>query len=115
VEEEPEIYSKAELKSFFAACDSEERLWSEFFLMTGERKREVMYTYWSDIRFAQSCPGYPQTRSWLEPKTYKEREIPVPVKLLKVLKPWKAKSEQTCNLVFPTAGSNPKLGFSRLL
>jgi hypothetical protein len=33
VEEEPEIYSKAELKSFFAACDPEEKFWFEFFLM----------------------------------------------------------------------------------
>jgi len=112
VEEEPEIYSKAELKTFFAACDPEERLWFEFFLMTGEREQEVMYTYWSDIKFGESTVRvtHKPDRGWT-PKTYKEREIPVPAKLLKGLKGWKPKSDQTCMLVFPTAGCNPKLDF----
>jgi integrase/recombinase XerD len=112
VEEEPEIYSKAELKTFFAACDPEERLWFEFFLMTGEREQEVMYTYWSDIKFGESTVlvTHKPDRGWM-PKTYKEREIPVPAKLLKGLKGWKANSDQTCMLVFPTAGCNPKLDF----
>ncbi len=42
-EEEPEIYEDEELDTLFAACDSEERLWYEFFLMTGMREQEVMY------------------------------------------------------------------------
>jgi integrase/recombinase XerD len=50
------------------------------------------------------------SRGWT-PKTYKEREIPVPAKLLKGLKAWKAKSDQTCVLMLPTAGCNPKLDF----
>jgi hypothetical protein len=29
----------------FAACSDEERLWYEFFLMTGMREQEVMFTY----------------------------------------------------------------------
>ena len=37
------------MDKFFAACDEEERLWFEFFLMTGMREQEVMYTYWSDV------------------------------------------------------------------
>jgi integrase/recombinase XerD len=48
-EEEPEIYEQEELDNLFAAWDAEERLWYEFFLMTGMREQEVMYTYWSDI------------------------------------------------------------------
>ncbi|MFY9672822.1 MAG: phage integrase SAM-like domain-containing protein, partial [Terriglobales bacterium] len=51
-EEEPEIYEQAELDKLFAACDAEERLWFKFFLMTGEREQEVMYSYWSDINFS---------------------------------------------------------------
>jgi integrase len=50
-------------------------------------------------------------RGWT-PKTYKEREIPVPAKLLKALKAWKGKSDPTCNLMFPTAGCNPSWIFS---
>jgi LPS sulfotransferase NodH len=35
VEEEPEVYEKEELDTLFANCDADERLWFEFFLMTG--------------------------------------------------------------------------------
>jgi integrase len=45
------------------------------------------------------------------PKAYKEREIPIPAKLAKSLKAWKAKADKTCSLVFPTAGCKPKLDF----
>src|ERR1039458_9810912 len=111
-EEEPEIYEDEELGTLFAACDAEERLWYEFFLMTGEREQEVMYTYWSDINFKASTVrvSHKPDRGWT-PKAYKEREIPIPEKLVKKLKAWKAKADKSCNLVFPTAGCNPKLDF----
>lgn len=54
VEEEPEVYEKEELDKFFAACHTDEKLWFEFFLMTGMREQEVMYVYWKDIKFADS-------------------------------------------------------------
>lgn len=111
-EEEPEIYEQEELNNLFAKCDAEERLWYEFFLMTGMREQEVMYTYWSDVNIAASTVrvSHKPDRGWT-PKAYKEREIPIPTKLVKSLKTWKAKSDKTCNLVFPTAGCNPKLDF----
>jgi integrase len=111
-EEEPEIYEKKELDKLFAACDGEERLWYEFYLMTGMREQEVMYTYWDDVNFA-ACTvrvSHKPDRGWT-PKGYKEREIPIPAKLAKSLKAWKAKSDKTCTLVFPTAGCRPKLDF----
>ena len=103
------------LDTLFAVCDAKERLWFEFFLMTGMREQEVRYTYWSDVNLAACTirvthkPG----RGWM-PKAYKEREIPVPAKLVAALKAWKMKSDKTCNLVFPTAGCKPKMDFSRL-
>ncbi|MGC1789133.1 MAG: site-specific integrase [Terriglobales bacterium] len=111
-EEEPEIYEQEELDKLFANCDAEERLWYEFFLMTGEREQEVMYTYWSDLNLAASTVrvSHKPDRGWT-PKAYKEREIPIPAKLVRSLKAWKAKSDKTCSLVFPTAGCNPKLDF----
>jgi site-specific recombinase XerD len=111
-EEEPEMYEPAELDKLFQACREEERLWYEFFLMTGMREQEVMYTYWSDVNFAASTVrvSHKPDRNWT-PKAYKEREIPIPTKLVKALKARKAKSEKTCNLVFPTSGCNPKLDF----
>lgn len=38
VEEEPEVYEKADLETFFAACDEEEKVCFEFFLMTGNAR-----------------------------------------------------------------------------
>jgi len=111
VESEPEIYDKEELKTFFAACDDPERLWFEFFLMTGMREQEVMHVCWKDIKFADCVVrvAYKPDRGWT-PKAYKEREIPVPAKLMGALKTLHAKSNG-CPLVFPTSGCNPKLDF----
>ena len=111
-EEEPEIYEQEELDKLFAGCDTEERLWFEFFLMTGMREQEVMHVYWSDVNFKHATVRvtHKPDRGWT-PKAYKEREIPIPEKLVKSLKAWKAKAAKTCPLVFPTAGCNPKLDF----
>ena len=111
-EEEPEIYEQEELVKLFKTCDPEEQLWFEFFLMTGMREQEGMYTYWSDVNFAASTVrvSHKPDRGWT-PKAYKEREIPIPAKLVKKLKAWKAKADKTCGLVFPTSGCNPKLDF----
>jgi integrase len=111
-EEEPEIYERAEQGKLLAACNAEERLWYEFFLMTGEREQEVMYTYWSDVNLA-ACTvrvTHKPDRGWT-PKTYKEREIPIPAKLAMSLRARKAKAAKDCNLVFPTGGCRPKLDF----
>ena len=120
VEEEPEIYEREELDTLFAACDADEKMWFEFFLMTGMREQEVMYCYWSDInlnvRFKDGAVGgvvrvtHKPDRNWT-PKAYKEREVPIPPPLVNSLKEWKKKSNKNCNLVFPTAGCNPKLNF----
>jgi integrase len=111
-EEEPEIYEAAELDKLLAACGAEERLWYQFFLMTGEREQEVMFTYWTDVNFAASTVrvSHKPDRGWT-PKAYKEREIPIPAKLTKSLRAWKAKASKGCALVFPTAGCRPKLDF----
>jgi integrase/recombinase XerD len=111
-EEEPEIYEKEDLDKFFAACDEEERLWFEFFLMTGMREQEVMYTYWSDVNLNKHVVRvtHKPDRNWT-PKAYREREIPIPDKLAVALKAWKAKSDKSCSLLFPTSGCKPKLDF----
>jgi integrase/recombinase XerD len=111
-EEEPEMYEDAELDKLFKACGAEERLWFEFFLMTGMREQEVMHTYWSDVNLSSATVrvSHKPDRGWT-PKAYKEREIPIPAKLVKKLKAWKAKADKTCGLVFPTAGCNLKLDF----
>ena len=112
VEEEPEVYEQAELDKLFAACDITERLWFEFFLMTGEREQEVMHCYWSDINFTATTVRvtHKPDLGWT-PKAYKERTIPIPARLVDSLKAHRAKSDKACKLVFPTAGCRPKLNF----
>jgi len=110
-EEEPEIYEREDLETLFAACDADERLWFEFFLMTGMREQEVMHLYWSDLNLKANTVKvtHKPDRGWT-PKAYKEREIPIPAKLTVSLKAWKGKANG-CPLLFPTAGCNPKLDF----
>src|SRR3989454_1552592 len=112
VEEEPEVYEKEELEKLFAVCDEEERLWYEFFLMTGMREQEVMHCSWADVNLTRSTVTVRYKPEYgFSPKNYREREIPIPAKLVTSLKAWKAKAEKFCGLVFPTAGCSPKLNF----
>jgi integrase len=111
-EEEPEVYERAELDKFFAACDATERLWFEFFLMTGMREQEVMHCGWADVNLNRGAV----TVRWkpeygFQPKQYKEREIPIPQKLVDALKVWKGEKEKGCGLLFPTRGCRPKNDF----
>jgi len=111
-QEEPEIYEREDLDSLFAACDEEERLWFEFFLMTGMREQEAMHTYWSDVNLKANTVRvtHKPDRGW-SPKAYKEREIPIPEKLAESLRHWKDKRCTACPLVFATKGSNAKQDF----
>jgi len=112
VEEEPEVYEREELDKLFKACSPEEQLWYEFFLMTGMREQEVMHCAWADVNLARCTVTVRYKPEYsFSPKNYREREIPIPAKLVKKLKAWKAKSDKTCGLVFPTAGCKPKLDF----
>jgi integrase/recombinase XerD len=112
VQEEPEVYEREELDKLFKACDTEERLWYEFFLMTGMREQEVMHCGWLDVNLTRSTVTVRYKPEYgFSPKNYREREIPIPAKLVKRLKTWKAKSDKTCGLLFPTAGCKPKLDF----
>lgn len=112
VEEEPEVYEREELEKLFKVCAAEERLWYEFFLMTGMREQEVMHSEWADVNLTRSTVTVRYKPEYgFSPKNYREREIPIPAKLVKRLKAWKAKADKTCGLVFPTSGCKPKLDF----
>ena len=112
-EEEPEIYEREELDKLFAACTPEERLWFTFFLQTGMREQEVMYTTWADVNTARRTMTvrHKPEHGWT-PKAYKEREIPIPDSLVESLRALKrSRSDKKCTLLFPTAGCRPKLDF----
>jgi integrase/recombinase XerD len=112
VDEVPEIFEDDELEALFAACTNEQRTWYEFFLMTGEREQEVMHTYWSDVNLKAAVVRvtHKPELNW-KPKACKEREIPIPAKLVERLKAWKSKADKKCPLLFPTSGCRPKFDF----
>jgi integrase len=112
VEEEPEVYEREELDTLFAVCDQREKLWFEFFLMTGMREQEVMHCSWDDINLTRGTVTVRYKPEYgFSPKNYREREIPIPARLGKELKALKARADKTCGLVFPTSGCNPKQNF----
>jgi integrase/recombinase XerD len=112
VQTEVEIYEKEELAKLYAASDSKEKLWWDFFLMTGLREQETMYMTWRDVNFVQGTisvrwkPEYGWT-----PKAYKERTVPIPTTLQAESKKAKAVAGTACPLLFPTSGCKPKLNF----
>jgi integrase len=112
VEEEPEVYEREDLDTLFAVCDQKEKLWFQFFLMTGMREQEVMHCSWDDINLTRGTVTVRYKPEYgFSPKNYREREIPIPARLAKELKALKMKSDKTCRLVFPTSGCNPKQNF----
>lgn len=111
VEEEPEIYEKETLVQFFAACDYDELLLFEFFLMTGMREQEVIYATDRSLNFSSNTVSVrhnPQ-HGWT-PKMYKERTIPVPAALMAKLKKMLVDRGKG-GLLFPTKNGQPKLDF----
>jgi len=113
VEDEPEIYEREDLKKFFASCNEDERLWFEFFLMTGLREQEVMYCTWFEVNLTRGVVTVRYKPEFgFSPKAYKGREVPIPDKLVQSLKRRKvAVDTAACALLFPTSGCRPKLDF----
>ena len=111
VEEDPEIYEQETLNTFFAACDEDERLLFEFFMMTGMREQEVIYAkdrcldFWANTVGVRHSPEHGWT-----PKMYKERTIPVPASLMAKLKKMLVDRGKG-GLLFPTANNKPKFDF----
>jgi len=101
IDKKIEIYQPEELKAFFAACNSDERLIFQVFLCTGFREREVATLTWSDIHWKEGKLGVSAKPDLgFTPKSYEERTVPVPMSLIAVLRDRKKTSDSL--LVFPT-------------
>lgn len=109
-EDDPEIYEKEELETFFGACTAEERLWFEFFLQTGMREQEVIYCrpQNANLRHGTVVVRKNEDYNWTA-KVYKGREIPIPASLTAKLAALKLAAN--AKLMFPTSNGNPKLNF----
>jgi integrase/recombinase XerD len=112
------MYEPEDLEALFKACTPDERLLYLFFLLTGERDKEVRYTSWADVDFARKCVRVTAKKQLgFKPKDKEEREIPVPSSLLDALKVYKARQQTTNphNLVFPTSQGRPDKNFQNKL
>jgi integrase/recombinase XerD len=112
VQSEPEIYDADQLDAFFAACDSDERVFFEFLLMTGFRKKEAAFVEWRDVDLKAGVVRVTAKNKYgFRPKTYEEREVPIPDKLVAALKSHRNGSE----LLFPTRNGTPRRHRTQLL
>lgn len=112
------IYEADELNALFAACLEHERVRYLFFLLTGERDKEVRFTAWRDIDFRRGTvrvTAKPQLG--FKPKNKEEREIPVPAALLVALRDYKNRQRgpNPYNLVFPSEAGHPDKNFESKL
>ena len=115
VQSEPESYEDDELNTFFAACDDEERVFFEFYLMTGFRKKEATFTCWDDVNLKQGVVRVTaKPEHGFRPKDWEEREVPIPDRLVKSLKEW-AKNRNGSPFVFPTRNGTPRKHRTQLL
>jgi len=101
----PREYREADLSTFFkAAYDTERALFSTF-LLTGFREMEVVHLFWTDISFElQTARVTAKPDMGFYPKRWEEREVPIAVKLIDLLKAHTRRPG--CNLVFPSPAGN---------
>jgi integrase/recombinase XerD len=115
LKQEPESYDDDQLKQFFAVCDEEERVFFQFLLMTGLRKKEAAYVYWSDVDLKHGVVRVTAKREHrFKPKDHEERTIPIADALVETLKVWHRKTGDSV-LVFPTKNGTPRKHRTQLL
>ena len=106
---------REDIDTFFKACDDDERLIFEFFLMTCMREQEVMYVTWRDINFNHNTVSMrwnPEFK-WT-PTIYKEREVPIPTKLVNKLAAAQPQDRKRTALLFPLDDGKPNGHFLRM-
>jgi integrase len=101
----PREYRTADLAKFFKAAYDSERVLFSTFLLTGLRELEVVHLFWTDLSFElQTVRVTAKPELGFYPKRWEEREVPIPVQLIGLLK---AHPRRTgCNFVFSSPKGN---------
>jgi integrase/recombinase XerD len=95
------VYSKEQLKRFFAACDEDGLVLFQFFLGSGCRDNEVVHACWEDLDFDAGTYSVRKKVEWkFQPKDYEEREIPLSDGLLDLLRGHRQRHPEG-RLIFP--------------
>jgi integrase/recombinase XerD len=102
------IYEDAELKMLFKACTPAEEVRFKFYLMTGFRDAEGRFVTWRDVDFKHMAVRVTAKPHWgFHPKNWEEREVPVPQKLIDLLKTFRPTNESADDPVFPSQSGKP--------
>lgn len=102
------IYEDSELAKLFEACTPSEEVRFKFYLMSGFRDAEGRFVTWRDIDFRHMTVKVKTKPQWgFHPKNWEEREIPVPEKLIELLKNFRPATAKPDDPVFPSATGRP--------
>ncbi len=113
-EAEPEVFTVEEIEKFLAKCNPWKRVLFEFFWMTGLREAEVQHVIWPDIDFQnQVVRVTAKPKLGFTPKTWEEREVPIPDRLFRSLRRHRAAAQPNCALVFATSNGRVVHNFLR--
>lgn len=101
----PREYREAELSTFFGICTPLEQALFSTFLLTGFRELEVVHLFWTDLNFElQTARVTAKPEFGFYPKRWEEREVPIPTKLIDILR--RHPRRLGCNYVFPSPAGN---------
>ena len=114
VEAEPEVYSRDEVDAFLAGCNLFDRTLFEFFWMTGFREQEVQSVTWKDVDFKEQVARVTaKPKLGFVPKTYEEREVPIPDRLVEALRRHRESVGRSSQLLFPNRSGGVERKFLR--
>jgi integrase len=87
-----EKYQPEDLEALFCAFNPEKKLRYLFFVLTGQRGKEVRDPSWSDIDFNRKCVwGTAKKELRIKPKDKEKREILMPASVVEALRDYKSR------------------------
>jgi integrase/recombinase XerD len=116
VSQQVEIYEHGELEKLFEFSSPYHVTLYKFLLMTGLREKEAMYCVWNDVNLRAGTINMRWKPQYdFQPKAYREREVPIPTKLVDMLKKFKPHGAKGDDLVFSTESGRPDTHMLRAL
>jgi integrase/recombinase XerD len=110
VKQEVEIFEHGELESLFKVCTPYHLTIYNFLLMTGLREQEAMYCVWNDVNLKAGTINMRWKPQYdFAPKAYREREVPIPTKLVETLRAFRPRTLRTTPLSFAQLAAGPIL------
>ena len=102
------IYEDSELERLFKSCKPDEEIRFKFYLMSGFRDAEGRFVTWRDVDFKHLAVRVTAKPHWaFHPKNWEEREVPVPQKLIALLRRFRPKDATPDHPLFPSTTGRP--------